>query len=115
MNDSKLDSPAAIKPFLDGIDNIEFHVPKSERYAWIARTLKRTGYLQLGKKDKSVLREYLQKMTGYSWSQLKRLIAQYREHHWIGRVSSTRHQFPTRYSPAKISCYWLRQMKPIKL
>ena len=73
MNDTKLDSPAAIKSFLAGIDNVEFYVPKKERYAWIASTLKRTNYFNLSKREKSSVREYLQKMTGYSWAQLKRL------------------------------------------
>ena len=79
MNDDKLNSPAAIKAFLDGTDKVEFKVSKEARYAWIAGTLKRTNYFKLSKKDKGPVREYMERMTDYSWSQLKRLIAQYRE------------------------------------
>ena len=84
MNDSKLDSPAAIKAFLSSADNLDFNVSKEARYKWIAGTLKRTNYLKLRKRDKSTIREYLQKVTGYSLPQLKRLISQYKDKQWIG-------------------------------
>ena len=98
MNDIKLDSPTAIKAFLGGTDKLEFQVAKASRYEWIARTLKRTNYFKLSKKDKGSVREYMERMTGYSWSQLKRLIAQYREKHWIGRACSCRNTFTRRYT-----------------
>lgn len=98
MNDDELDSPKAIKAFLGGADKLKFSVPKSNCYAWVANTLKRTGYLNLSKKDKGPVREYMELMTGYSWSQLKRLIAQYRERKWIGQSRSPRHTFAKRYT-----------------
>src|SRR5665647_2664513 len=102
MNDDKLDSPTAIKAFLGGTDKLEFKVSKTARYEWIAGTLKRTSYFNLRKKDKGPVREYMERMTGYSWSQLKRLIAQYREKKWIGRVTSNRHTFAKRYTQSDI-------------
>lgn len=98
MNDDKLDSPKAIKAFLGGTDKLQFSVPKSNRYEWIAGTLKRTNYFKLTKKDKGPVREYMELMTGYSWSQLKRLIAQYRETKWIGQSRSPRNTFTKRYT-----------------
>ena len=98
MNDTKLDSPEAIKAFLGSTDKLEFHVSKEARYEWIARTLKRTNHFKLSKKDKGSVREYMERMTGYSWSQLKRLVAQYRDNHWIGRKASSRHTFTKRYT-----------------
>lgn len=98
MNDSELDSPKAIKTFLGGTDKLRFSVPKSNRYEWIANTLKRTNYFKLTKKDKGPVREYMELMTGYSWSQLKRLIAQYRERKWIGQCRSPRNTFTRRYT-----------------
>lgn len=103
MNDSELDSPKAIKAFLGGTDKLRFTVPKSNRYEWIAGTLKRTNYFKLSKKDKAPVIEYMQLMTSYSWSQLKRLIAHYRERHWIGRSQSGRHKFATRYTRSDIN------------
>jgi len=98
MNDTKLDSPEAIKAFLGGTDNLDFQVSKSTRYEWLAGTLKRTNYFKLSKKDKGPVREYMERMSGYSWSQLKRLIAQYREKRWIGRSASNRHTFTKHYT-----------------
>lgn len=102
MNDIKLDSPAAIKAFLVGTDKLEFNVSKEARYAWLASTLKRTNYFKLSKKDKGFVREYMERMTGYSWSQLKRLVAQYRDNHWIGRRASSRNTFTKRYTQSDI-------------
>lgn len=102
MNDDKLVSPAAIKTFLGGTDKLEFQVSKESRYAWIARTLKRTDYFNLRKKDKGPVREYMERMTGYSWPQLKRLMAQYREKRWIGKAASNRHTFEKKYTQRDI-------------
>ncbi len=102
MNDSKLDSPAAIKIFLGGTDKLAFQIAKASRYEWIAQTLKRTNYFKLSKKDKGPVCEYLALMTGYSRSQLKRLIAQYREKHWIGRACSRRNAFTKRYTHSDV-------------
>lgn len=102
MNDDKLDSPTAIKAFLGGTDKIEFTVSKAARYEWIAGTLKRTNYFNLSKKDKGPVRQYMERMTGYSWSQLKRLIAQYREKRWIGKTASNRHTFAKKYTQSDI-------------
>ena len=102
MNDDKLDSPAAIKAFLGGADKLEFKVPKANRYEWIAGTLKRTNYFNLKKKDKGPVIEYMERMTGYSWAQLKRLIAQYREKKWIGKTASNRHRFEKKYTQSDI-------------
>ena len=84
MSDSSFDSPGAIKSFLGGIGNAELSVSKEQRYAWIARTLKRTRYFALTKRDKSVIRAYLKRGSGYSHSQLTRLICQYKARGWIG-------------------------------
>jgi hypothetical protein len=98
MNDTKLDSPEAIKAFLGGTDNLDFQVSKATRYSFLAGTLKRTNYFNLSKKDKGPVREYMERLSGYSWSQLKRLIAQYRDKRWIGRSASNRHTFTKRYT-----------------
>ena len=102
MNDTKLDSPEAIKAFLGGTDKLDFQVSKATRYKWLAGTLKRTNYFKLSKKDKGPVREYMERLSGYSWSQLKRLMAQYREKRWIGRSASNRHVFAKCYTNADV-------------
>lgn len=98
MNDTTLDSPCAIKTFLAGTDNVELSVTKEQRYAFIAGTLKRTGYFSLRKQEKTVIREYLLRGSGYSRAQLNRLIKQYKTRRWISKKSSLKNVFPTRYT-----------------
>ena len=98
MNDKILDSPSAIKSFLEGSGKLELSVPKGQRYAWLGKTLKRTGYLSLSKKDKSIVRKYFRNVTGYSPAQLTRLIKQYQTHHWIGKKAIKWHRYARRYT-----------------
>ena len=99
MDDEGLKSLDQIKTFLSGLEkNVVLKVPKQSRYAWIARTLKRTGYFLLSKKEKGIVFEYMITMTGLSRQQLSRLIYSYREHRWIGKKIYQRNYFPTRYT-----------------
>jgi transposase InsO family protein len=102
MNDKNLDSPGAIKSFLAGTSKLEFSVPKDNRYDWIKEKLRRTNYLALSKKEKSVVREYIQLATGYSRSQLTRLIGQYRKTRKIVRKRLSRHKFARQYTTEDI-------------
>lgn len=102
MNDESLQSSSEIKSFLEASTNVSLKIPKRVRYAWIAGTLKRTGYLTLSKKERGVVFEYIQVMTGLSRQQLSRLIRNYRQHRWIGKKQYERHCFATRYTRADI-------------
>lgn len=99
MNEKTLDNTQAIKTFLEGIGaQMECSVPEGKRYTWIAATLKRTSYLTLGKKEKSVIKEYLQHITKYSRAQITRLIGQYQTRYCIGGKASSRYRFHKRYT-----------------
>ncbi len=98
MNDTELRTPEAVRRFLQGAEGVELTLTKKHRYAWVARFLKQTHYGEQRKRDKSTLREYMQKMTGYSRQQLTRLIAQYQNKKWIGRRKPARHSFPKKYT-----------------
>ena len=102
MNDTNLDSPVAIKAFLAGTSNLVLSVCKEKRYEWIARVLKSTHYFKLKKKEKSVIRDYLGRGSGYSRAQLSRLINQYQKNGWIGKQGYVRSTFPRRYTQADI-------------
>ncbi len=103
MDDKGLKSPGQIKAFLEGLgNNLSLKVSKASRYAWIATTLKRTGYFLLPKKDRGIVFEYLMTMTHLSRQQLSRLIRSYREGRWIGKKTYERHCFTTRYTRADI-------------
>ena len=51
--------------------------PRTARYAWIQAMLLRFHYPQLGKAEKGLLLDFLQKVSGYSRIQVKRLIQRY--------------------------------------
>lgn len=98
MNEKTLDSLEAIKTFLSSSDKLELAVPKEERYEWLASTLKRLNYDGLAKKDKRLVRDYLQKVTHYSRAQLTRLIAVYRKERCLVRKPALRHSFSSYYT-----------------
>ncbi|OGH81269.1 MAG: hypothetical protein A3I29_02605 [Candidatus Magasanikbacteria bacterium RIFCSPLOWO2_02_FULL_44_11] len=76
MNDSHLVSISQLKEFLKGGMEVTFDsADRSETYRWITDTLKRFRYHYLKKKDKSVVKEYCKKMTGYSRAQITRIVA----------------------------------------
>ena len=98
MNDDSLSSPAVIRAFLDGTCNVDLQVSMEQRYAWLAKILKQTGYFKQCKKDKAPVLEYMQRMTGYSRQHLTRLIAQYRKNKWIGNKYPQRNSFTKVYT-----------------
>lgn len=99
MNDLEIREISQIQGFVAGCTAVSFKpADHGESYKWIAGTLKRFGYFKLSKKDKGLVRAYISKVTGYSRAQLNRLIAQYREKHWIGVKTRTRNRFDAVYT-----------------
>ena len=98
MNDDTLQSCEEITVFLDGTQSVILSIAPEKKYQWIARTLKRTDYFRLKKKEKSIVFAYLTKVTHYSRSQLNELIRQYKTKKWIGSHSYTKSTFPKRYT-----------------
>ena len=60
------------------------------------------GYRELGKKDKSIVRAYLQKGANYSRAQLTRVIGRCRGGQFEEKKINHRHLFPKKYSQAEI-------------
>lgn len=79
MSLEQLTSIEDVSRFLDGTQAVAFGVAthKQVRYQWAQKTLVKHSYLLLGKADKGIITRYLMKVTGYSHSQIKRLIQQY--------------------------------------
>lgn len=104
MNDSLLVSISQIRSFLQASAIIKFEgVSQKEKYAWIENTLNRFGYFSLRKKDKSSVKKYIGRMTGFSDAQLGRLIAKKKK---IGKIlasSTKRHTFPTTYDTSDVA------------
>lgn len=79
MDESKLRTIAQIEDFLLGNQFVVFskHGDDIERYAHICRVLKRFDYSRCLKRERGLLRRYLQHTTSYSRAQLTRLIKQW--------------------------------------
>lgn len=77
MNDSHFVSLAQIKEFLKVARQVQFQAhQRKEKYSWVNEVLNRFGYIRLKqKKQRGLVRKYIQTMTGLSSSQLTRLIA----------------------------------------
>ena len=102
MIDTGLNDFNALGKFLNGVPDIKFSgSSKREKYQWVKEVLNRFGFRHLQKGKRGQVREYIQKVTGYSNSQLSRLIVKYLK----GKLyfaDYQRHSFPTRYSPLDI-------------
>lgn len=99
MNDDDIKGLDQVRQFLTGNDAIYFEsISLPETYQWIAGTLKRFKYFSLRKKEKSVVKAYIRKQTGYSRAQLTRLIKQYGKKKWIGNSHPSRNSFEVTYS-----------------
>lgn len=75
---------------------------KDEMYKWLERTLVRFRYLWLGKKEKGLVRRYIERLTSLSHSQLTRLIKQYIKTGYIRRRQRTVKGFESKYTRADI-------------
>jgi len=104
MNDSSLMSIAQLKEFVKVAEGIRFAASsRAERYRWVDEVLMRFRYRRLRKKEKSIVKRYVMKMTGYSDAQLTRLITKKRT---IGKIipsSRRRHSFPRIYTAEDVA------------
>ena len=99
MNDSHMMSIAQIRQFLKFSQIIRFEgVSQKEKYLWLENILNRFSYFRLRKRDKSIVKSYVIKMTGFSDAQLGRLIKQKKKSGKILASSKKRHSFPSIYN-----------------
>ena len=77
MNESRLNTVAQLRAFLNGTLEVEFCPLSSDpqRYQFIGAVLTRFRYSQLRRADKGVVLRYLQRASGYSRQQLTRLVS----------------------------------------
>ncbi len=99
MKDKALSDIGEVKKFLKFSRKVEFkREKKEEAYLWMEKTLEKFGYIQLGKKDRGIVKRYLEKVTGYSRAQITRFIAQYHKSGRIKERAYKRHRFNKKYS-----------------
>ena len=103
MNDEQLATIEQVKQFLEGNKSVEFRgLSVEEKYDWIETVLVRFRYHRLKRAEKGVIRRYMQKATGYSRSEVSRLIGEYKQTGQLRRTQYKRHRFPKRYPPSDI-------------
>jgi hypothetical protein len=103
MNDENLKTVEQIKRFLEGSEAVEFRaLAVEEKYEWIEKVLMRIRYHRLSRAEKGVIRQYIQKVAGYSTAQVSRLIAEYSQTGWLRRIPYKRHRFTLKYAPSDI-------------
>ena len=109
MNESKLCTIEQIEHFLRASALIEFSKfgDDTERYAHISRVLKRFDYPRRTKRERGVLRRYLQHTSGYSRAQMTRLVAQWHANRLAKAPLRKRYEAPTapfarKYTPLDI-------------
>ena len=93
-----------IRDFLASSEAIEFAGGgREEKYAWVGRALAAQRYAELRKGERSLVRSYLEKMTGTSVSQMTRLIRAFLDHGVVRAKPYRRHRFRTRYTRKDIA------------
>jgi len=91
-------------PFWRAPQPVTFSVlsTKEESYQWIEANLLKCEYLILSKPHKGLLCRYLEKVSGYSWQHLTRLIHQYRQTGRVIRCPRIVQGFARRYTEKDI-------------
>ncbi|MBU6389479.1 DDE-type integrase/transposase/recombinase [Patescibacteria group bacterium] len=103
MTDTRIFSISELRQLLKTTEGIRFeaHDP-SEAYPWIEEVLRRYRYHRLSKKCRGVVRNYLAKVTGYSTSQLTRLISQWETTGKIVALAGSHPGFSPVYLPEDV-------------
>lgn len=105
MNDQQLETIEDVRTFLNGSKQVLFKITdRSQRYEWIAQTLQRFRYFTLRKKDKSIVKSYLCRVSGFSDAQMTRLIKKKKKRGVICvKKSKTTHRFARVYTKEDIA------------
>ena len=107
MNESQVRTLAQVREVLAGTAALAFTCAQqndAERYAWIGAVLKRFGYRQLRRADRGAVLAYLQRLSGYSRAQVKRLVKRWCDGETLHKhYCAPAHSFARRYTPADVA------------
>ncbi len=103
MNDEQFLTLTQLQAFVDGTMAVDFSVPASDRYSFIARTVCRFRYRRLKRVEKAVVLRFLERVSGYSRQQLTRLVKRGAERGPLRkRYHGSRTSFACRYTRADV-------------
>src|SRR5713101_5591406 len=104
MQNAESLSQDQIREFLQSSQPIEFAgCGRNEKYAWVESVLKAQNYGKLSKRERGVVRAYVEKVTGLSTVQTTRLIRAFLDHGVVRAAPYQRHRFPARYTAEDIA------------
>jgi len=104
MNDTHINTITQLAEFLKASQNISFQArSRDEKYKWITEVLCRFKYFKLKRKDKRVVKDYIERMAGYSRSQTTKLIAKQNAKGEIKIQNNNRNKFSRTYTPKDIT------------
>jgi hypothetical protein len=104
MDDKQIQTLEQIKQFVESSQGIDFNgLNLKEKYQWTEEVLKKFKYLWLKRNGKGILRRYIEKVTGYSRSQVTRLVGRYQESGRLRVTENHRHRFPQKYTVAEVA------------
>ena len=103
MNDERLQTIEQVRQFLEGSEAVEFKgLSVEEKYKWTETALLKFKYNRLKRAEKGVIRRCIGKVTGYSRSQVSRLIREYKRTGRLKKTEYRRHRFPRKYTPSGV-------------
>jgi transposase InsO family protein len=110
MNEERLCTIEQVEQFLSASAPIEFSASgdDTERYGHISRVLNRFDYPRRSKRERGVLRRYLERTSGYSRAQVTRLVTRWQRNRLAEVPLAKRYGRPTvpfarKYTPADIA------------
>ena len=104
MRNAESLSREQIREFLQSSQLIEFAgCGREEKYGWVERVLRAQNYGALGKRERGVVRAYVEKVTGLRAAQTTRLIRGFLDHGAVNAVPYQRHSFAVRYTAEDIA------------
>jgi transposase InsO family protein len=103
MRDGEKASLEQIRAFLNASQEVKFEGwNRKEVYVWVTGLLRHHHYGRLGRADRGVVKQYLEKMTGLGRAQMTRLVGRYLETGEVSEASYQRRSFPRIYTPGDI-------------
>lgn len=99
MDSARITNIKQAAEFTHGTAAVEFcGISRKEKYAWIEHTLIRFCYARHRKKERSALKQFIRKTTGYSDPQTKRLVGQYLATGKVVLSAKKKYRFPSIYT-----------------
>ena len=104
MQNSERLTEQQISEFLKGSEEISFSgQSRGEMYGWVQAVLVGQEFGRQKKKQRGVIRAYIEKVTGLSTPQVTRLIRQYKGTGTVRLSTGGRRRFPRKYSDRDIA------------